>query len=197
MVIGLQSTGEAAADSLGLQPGDLCGFISTTRQLLLHFVEAHFPTTLALEESQQQGQGQEGEQGELEGGGGGDDASPGRQQQQRQQQGGEEEPTSVQLKVTLLERIAGLDLPPNFLDEVRQPGSTWRQGWQHQSGQLLPPAALPPVQHRHLCLPACHPSPNTLHPCIPPVSLNNAPWPAPTLPHRLWTAWGGPGGWQR
>ena len=146
VVIGLQSTGEAAADSLGLQPGDQCGFISTTRQLLLHFVDTHFPTRLAMEEQQpemQQGedgweQQQQG-QGELGGGGGGSgDVSPGRQQQQgkgvqqlQQQGGGEEEPTSVQLKGTILQRIAELDLPPNFLDEVR---------WRQQGSE--PPASL-------------------------------------------------------
>jgi hypothetical protein len=171
VVIGLQSTGEAAADSLGLQPGDQCGFISTTRQLLLHFVETHFPTTLALEESQQQQEQQEGEQGEPQGGGswgggsgGGEDASPGGQQQgQGQQQGGEEEPTSVQLKATLLERIAGLDLPPNFLDEVR----------------------------RHLCLPAWCPTACTR---ISPRFILTCPI---TLPCRSWTAWVAWGQWRR
>ncbi len=42
VVIGLQSTGEAAADALGLKPGP-APFVSTTRELLLRFVEIHFP----------------------------------------------------------------------------------------------------------------------------------------------------------
>ena len=43
VVIGLQSTGEAAADSLGLEPGQSCGSVSTTKQMLRHFVAMHFP----------------------------------------------------------------------------------------------------------------------------------------------------------
>ena len=44
VVIGLQSTGEAAADATGLQPGQACSFVSTTQELLLRFVATHFPT---------------------------------------------------------------------------------------------------------------------------------------------------------
>ena len=44
VVIGLQTTGEAAAESMGLQPGQACGFASTTRELLQRFVDIHFPT---------------------------------------------------------------------------------------------------------------------------------------------------------
>ena len=43
VVIGLQSTGEAAADSMGLEPGQSCGSVSTTKQMLRHFVATHFP----------------------------------------------------------------------------------------------------------------------------------------------------------
>ncbi|KAI7844526.1 hypothetical protein COHA_001884 [Chlorella ohadii] len=142
VVLGLQSTGEAAADSLNLQPGDTCGFISTTRQLLLHFVETHFPTTKALEEpppgaldawqqQQQDEQQQQGQQGQAAGGayseeastwgagGTSDDASPSRAAGAGGQQGqGEEDPTSVKLKAAILEKIEALDLPPNFLDEL-------------------------------------------------------------------------------
>ena len=44
VVVGLQSTGEAAADALGLAPGQACGFVSTTREMLSRFVSSHFPT---------------------------------------------------------------------------------------------------------------------------------------------------------
>ena len=44
VVIGLQTTGEAAADALGLQPGQLCGFTSTVQEMLQRFVATHFPT---------------------------------------------------------------------------------------------------------------------------------------------------------
>ena len=43
VVIGLQSTGEAAADAMQLEPGQVCGFVSTTRELLSRFVTQHFP----------------------------------------------------------------------------------------------------------------------------------------------------------
>lgn len=43
VVIGLQTTGEAAADSMGLEPGQSCGSVSTTKQMLRHFVATHFP----------------------------------------------------------------------------------------------------------------------------------------------------------
>jgi hypothetical protein len=126
VVIGLQSTGEAATDSLHLQPGDVCGFISTTRQMLVQFVEAHFPTTLALEQQQQEGEGKGGQHsGAAAADSGGRPPSQQQQQQAEQQQqqqqqqgGGEEDATSVQLKASMLERIADLDLPPNFLDQV-------------------------------------------------------------------------------
>ena len=137
MVIGLQSTGEAAADSLHLEPGVSTGFISTCRQLMLQFVEHHFPTTLALDHQQQQQAGQDpeeahGQQVWGQGGSGSGDASPGGSASlsaQGQQglaggggggggQVGEEDATSAQLKQSILERIAALELPPNFLDEL-------------------------------------------------------------------------------
>ncbi len=43
VVIGLQTTGEAAADSMGLEPGQSCGSVSTTKQMLRQFVATHFP----------------------------------------------------------------------------------------------------------------------------------------------------------
>ena len=43
VIIGLQSTGEAAADAMQLEPGQACGFIATTRELLTRFVAQHFP----------------------------------------------------------------------------------------------------------------------------------------------------------
>lgn len=43
VVVGLQSTGEAAAAALNLNPGDACGFVSTTQEIMLRFLEDHFP----------------------------------------------------------------------------------------------------------------------------------------------------------
>ena len=44
VVIGLQATGEAAADALSLEPGQACGWVSVTREMLHRFVAQHFPT---------------------------------------------------------------------------------------------------------------------------------------------------------
>jgi len=44
VVIGLQATGEAAADALNLEPGQNCGWVSVTREMLQRFVAQHFPT---------------------------------------------------------------------------------------------------------------------------------------------------------
>ena len=43
VVIGLQTTGEAAADALGLAPGQACGSVSPTREMLSRFIGTHFP----------------------------------------------------------------------------------------------------------------------------------------------------------
>jgi hypothetical protein len=43
VVIGLQSTGEAAADAMGLEPGPLPGFVSPCKEMLLRFIQQNFP----------------------------------------------------------------------------------------------------------------------------------------------------------
>lgn len=43
VVIGLQTTGEAAADAMQLEPHQACGFVSTTRELLSRFTSQHYP----------------------------------------------------------------------------------------------------------------------------------------------------------
>ncbi|EFJ50138.1 hypothetical protein VOLCADRAFT_58526, partial [Volvox carteri f. nagariensis] len=47
VVIGLQSTGESAADAVGLEPGPVPGFVSPTKEMLLRFVAQHFPVRRA------------------------------------------------------------------------------------------------------------------------------------------------------
>ena len=42
LLVGLYA-GEAAADALKLEPGQVCGFVSTTRELLSRFVMTHLP----------------------------------------------------------------------------------------------------------------------------------------------------------
>lgn len=44
VVIGLQSTGEAALRAEGLAIGDTTDLISTSRSILLNFINKHFPT---------------------------------------------------------------------------------------------------------------------------------------------------------
>lgn len=116
VVIGLQSTGEAAADAAGLRPGATCSLLSTTRAMLAHFLETHFPTKMALPA------------GALDG----DGAAPGgsevvvidEEDGGASQQGaaaatwgqGGEDPELVAAKEELLGRVAELQLPPNFLD---------------------------------------------------------------------------------
>ncbi len=110
-------------------PRGRCGFVSTCRQLLQHFVETHFPTNKAMEDRAAGSAGTAGaaEEDWYDGGdssesawrAASEDASAGQQQPlQAGQKGGEEDPTSAELKAAMLERIAALDLPPNFLDEV-------------------------------------------------------------------------------
>ncbi len=43
VVVGLQSTGEAALDALGCVPGQECGWVSTLRSMMQQLVVQHFP----------------------------------------------------------------------------------------------------------------------------------------------------------
>ncbi|EIE19331.1 hypothetical protein COCSUDRAFT_19644, partial [Coccomyxa subellipsoidea C-169] len=115
VVIGLQTTGEAAADAMGLEPGQACGWVSTTREMLHRFVETHFPV---LRETAKGG-------AHLSFHSSGItklqfvDAGKGSIQPQAGQP--ERQPVvqeAAELKVALLERIAALKLPPNFLDQL-------------------------------------------------------------------------------
>ncbi|KAF8066309.1 strawberry notch-like protein [Scenedesmus sp. PABB004] len=92
VVIGLQSTGEAAADALGLEPGPVPGFVSPCKELLERFITTHFPV-LADRQAQQQAQ------------------------QQTQQPGGGAGALAA-LRAELLKTVAALDLPANFLDTL-------------------------------------------------------------------------------
>ncbi|KAK9915021.1 hypothetical protein WJX75_003704 [Coccomyxa subellipsoidea] len=96
VVIGLQTTGEAAADALGLEPGQACGWVSTTREMLRRFVEAHFPV---LRENAKSGKGSI-------------QAPAGQPERQPVVQ------EAAQMKAALLQRVAALKLPPNFLDQL-------------------------------------------------------------------------------
>ncbi|GAB4817714.1 hypothetical protein N2152v2_004760 [Parachlorella kessleri] len=100
VVVGLQSTGEAAADSLGLEPGAACGWVSTTREILTQLVTNHFPTHKAeVVEGASQQPGA---------------ATPGQPPAERQVQ----VEACLNLKQGLLQRISKLALPPNFLDQL-------------------------------------------------------------------------------
>lgn len=101
VVIGLQSTGEAAMNALKLHPGDQCGHISVTKEILLQFVENHFPT---VREGGQQLVQMPGPDGNLT-----VVAVPVPSQSVSE---------ATRLKAAILEKIQALTLPPNFLDEL-------------------------------------------------------------------------------
>jgi len=122
VVIGLQSTGEAAADALDIQLGDSCGWVSVTKQILLHFVNNHFPTTKSTAS---------GTPVSIE------DAIAGTydtipmgninnntEETTRAMTDAtavaleESDEMSLRLKEQMLQRIRALNLPPNFLDEL-------------------------------------------------------------------------------
>lgn len=50
VVVGLQSTGEAALDAMGCTPGEACGWVSTLRLMLRQLVAQHFPVTYQHEQ---------------------------------------------------------------------------------------------------------------------------------------------------
>jgi len=53
VIIGLQSTGEAATDSLGMEPNSILrSFVSTIKEMARQFVNNHFPITTAIEPAQ-------------------------------------------------------------------------------------------------------------------------------------------------
>lgn len=95
VVIGLQATGEAAAQALDLQPGTQCGWVSVTQQMLVHFVKGQFPV-----KKDQPPEGADASQ----------PAGP-----------DDEERQCIAMRDVLLERYrAGkeITLPPNFLDQL-------------------------------------------------------------------------------
>ncbi|GAX84898.1 hypothetical protein CEUSTIGMA_g12319.t1 [Chlamydomonas eustigma] len=97
VVIGLQSTGEAAADAMNLSPGEvLPAFVSPTKEMLHRFVHVHFPTVVHHVEDGNP---------DLDGG----DSSVA---------GSREVPELVQMKEELHEAIEAMQLPPNFLDHI-------------------------------------------------------------------------------
>lgn len=122
VVIGLQSTGEAAADALDIQLGDTCGWVSVTKQILLHFVNNHFPTTKSTAS---------GTPLSIEDAIAGDYDTMGNSEETVTANAiadanavnaatavVETDEVSLSLKEQMLHRIRTLDLPPNFLDEL-------------------------------------------------------------------------------
>ncbi|GIL79152.1 hypothetical protein Vretifemale_8504, partial [Volvox reticuliferus] len=129
VVIGLQTTGEAAAEAAGLEPGPVPGFVSPTKEMLLRFVTQHFPvrraaaaadsTAAAVAAATAGGGGAYGLAAPYSpwgyeepvpppgigstGGAGGEDA---------------EIPACVSMREELLAAIDSLQLPANFLDEI-------------------------------------------------------------------------------
>jgi hypothetical protein len=119
VIIGLQSTGEAAAAELELQLGDQCGWVSVCKQILLQFVNNHFPTTrtsnpmpppIAIDLETGDVLGQEAAVDFLANAGAGITSATTPVLVTDQM--------SLSLKEQMLQRIRALELPPNFLDEL-------------------------------------------------------------------------------
>ncbi|MEW5313763.1 MAG: hypothetical protein WDW38_005303 [Sanguina aurantia] len=91
VVIGLQSTGEAASEAMNLQVGYVTGFVSPTRELLMQFVQSYFPVLKAQPP------------GAVDNG----IVAP-----------SEVIPECIQMRDALLASISALTLPPNFLDLI-------------------------------------------------------------------------------
>eukprot|EP00878_Enallax_costatus_P032695 GHUV01035950.1.p1 GENE.GHUV01035950.1~~GHUV01035950.1.p1 ORF type:complete len:643 (+),score=180.98 GHUV01035950.1:954-2882(+) len=89
VVIGLQSTGEAAADAMGLEPGPLPGFVSPCKELLVRFIQQHFPIH-----------------------------HPQAPEAAAMGLPPEAIPACQQMRQQLLAQVTTLDLPPNFLDQL-------------------------------------------------------------------------------
>eukprot|EP00892_Ulva_mutabilis_P003294 jgi/Ulvmu1/1336/UM011_0064.1 len=123
VVIGLQSTGEAAMDALGLQHGAACGWVSATKETLRKFLLQHFPThrnpkaTAAQQAAAQQREGevtgatqhttQHTTQHATQAAGAGREAAKGVVVQE-----------CVRRRQELIARADSLQLPPHFLDEL-------------------------------------------------------------------------------
>ena len=97
IIIGLQSTGEAAADALNLEPGCQCEFISVCREIMIQFVLNHFPNP-AKKTSDYSGSY--------------DGNYLSNEEITRQTK------EIVEIKKNILDRISMIDLPPNFLDDL-------------------------------------------------------------------------------
>jgi hypothetical protein len=117
VVIGLQSTGEAAADALDLQIGDQRGWVSPTKQILLQFVNTHFPTQKTINPNPPVVAYVDGVEG--------DEVTPiaatvvqNTTTTSSATPVVETDALSLGLKELMLQRIQALDLPPNFLDEL-------------------------------------------------------------------------------
>ncbi|KAL4533952.1 hypothetical protein Ndes2526B_g07167 [Nannochloris sp. 'desiccata'] len=128
VVIGLQSTGEAAADALDIHPGDCCGWVSVTKQILLQFVNTHFPTTKSVAASCTPLSIEDANTGNYENIVRGDYKKSTRATATADVDVDassvnaatlvESDEMFLGLKEQMLQRIRALDLPPNFLDEL-------------------------------------------------------------------------------
>lgn len=109
VIIGLQSTGEAAADALSLCPGTMCRtWISVTKEILLSFLKTHFPVTCVKREAENT---QTMPRCVTE-----DKGTDVDHDAHQQAEVVIEE--AVNIRDKLIERVEALRLPNNFLDEL-------------------------------------------------------------------------------
>jgi hypothetical protein len=115
VVIGLQSTGEAAADALNLRPGDACGFVSVAREIITQLITNHFPTTRHPDAAPPAPPADEADgtsAGALA------PPPPPPPPTAAAAAAAEEVPEAADLKSEMLARAAALRLPTNFLDQL-------------------------------------------------------------------------------
>uniref|UniRef100_A0A1D2AC25 UBA domain-containing protein n=2 Tax=Auxenochlorella protothecoides TaxID=3075 RepID=A0A1D2AC25_AUXPR len=105
VVIGLQSTGEAAADALGIDPGTPCGFISTCREIGIQFIANHFPYLVEAQTGEEVARHP-------------DMPTPSLVPGSAKLGAGDEEPESSKTRARLQQAWDSADLPPNFLDQL-------------------------------------------------------------------------------
>ena len=103
VIIGLQSTGEAATDALGMEPNSLLrSFVSMTKEMARQFVNNHFPITTAIEPARNN----MNDNGHSAGNNNNTAAAE------------VVHPECLALRTNLLEKLDEINLPPNPLDEL-------------------------------------------------------------------------------
>lgn len=125
VVIGLQSTGEAAADALQLRPGQAAPLLSVTRATLRNFITNHFPVARNVAVAAAEAAAAAAAAGEPPPPAPDPDAN--------------RFPELVATRDSLLALVDSLDLPPHFLDGALLPPLPFQPYVAERPG-VMPPA---------------------------------------------------------